>query len=67
MSWKLSGSLLKMSKTNEFNISDYESLYFLNRLCVPNTSGLKRDIFHEAHNNIYTMHLGGNEMYNDLK
>ncbi|KAI5649734.1 hypothetical protein M9H77_35739 [Catharanthus roseus] len=43
------------------------SLYFRNRLCVPNDTELKRKILEEAHRSKYSMHPGENKMYKDLK
>ena len=42
-------------------------LYFQNRLCVPYDKELKQKLLFEAHNTIFTMHPGGNKMYQDLK
>ena len=38
-----------------------------NRLCVLDDKELKKKLLFEAHNTIFTMHLGGNKMYQDLK
>ena len=43
------------------------SLYFQNRLCVPDDKELKKKLLYEAHNTLFTMHPGGNKMYQDLK
>ena len=43
------------------------SLYFQNRLCVPDNKELKQKLLYEAHNTVFTMHPGGNKMYQDLK
>ena len=43
------------------------SLFFQNRLCVPDDKELKKKLLSEAHNTIFTMHPGGNKMYQDLK
>ena len=43
------------------------SLYFQHRLCVPNDKELKKKLLFEAHNTVFTMHPGGNKMYQDLK
>jgi hypothetical protein len=34
---------------------------------VPNVKELKAKILHEAHESAYSIHLGGNKMYHDLK
>ena len=43
------------------------SLYFQNRLCVPDDKELKKKLLYEAHKTVFTMHPGGNKMYQDLK
>ena len=51
----------------KFLEKEVESLYFQNRLCVPYDKELKKKLLSEAHNTVFTMHLGGNKMYQDLK
>ena len=53
-------------KTN-FLVKETGSLYFKNRLCVPDEKELKKKLLFEAHNTVFTMHRGGNKMYQDLK
>ena len=43
------------------------SVYFQNRLCVPDDKELKQKLLSEAHTTVFTMHPGGNKMYQDLK
>ena len=52
---------------SEFSLKEAGSLYFQNRLCVPDNKELKKKLLFEAHNTIFTMHPGGNKMYQDLK
>ena len=54
------------NKTN-FSIKEDGSLYFRNRLCVTTDNELKKKLLYEAHNTVFTMHSGGNKMYQDLK
>jgi hypothetical protein len=42
-------------------------LWFENRLVVPKNEDLKRKILDEAHLSIFSMHLGSNKMYHNLK
>jgi hypothetical protein len=42
-------------------------LWYKGRICVPNIKELKDKILHEAHESAYSIHLGGNKMYHDLK
>ena len=51
----------------DFSVKEYGSLYFQNRLCVPTDNELKKKLLYEAHNTIFTMHPGGNTMYQNLK
>ena len=37
------------------------------RLCVTNDMDLIKNILYESHNIVYTMHPGGNKMYQDMK
>ena len=46
-----------------FSVKRDGSLYFRDRLCVPDDSKLKKELLHEAHNSMFTMHPGGNKMY----
>ena len=50
-----------------FSVKEEGSLYFQNRLCVPNDKELKKKLLFKAHNTIFTMHPRGNKMYQDLK
>ena len=51
----------------DFSVKEDGSLYFQNRLCVPNDKELNKKLLFEAHNTVFTMHPGGNKMYHDLK
>ena len=51
----------------KFSEKEAGSLYFQNRLCVPDDKELKKKLLFEAHNTVFTMHPGGNKMYQDLK
>jgi hypothetical protein len=42
-------------------------LWYKGRICVPNIKELKDKILREAHESVYSIHLGGNKMYHDLK
>ena len=53
-------------KTNYFIKGDGD-LYYKSRLCEPNVQELKTKLKNESHNTVFTMHLGGNNMYQDLK
>ena len=51
----------------EFSVKEVGSLYFQNKICVPDDKELKKKLLFEAHNTVFTMHPGGNKMYQDLK
>ena len=51
----------------EFLEEEARSLYFQNRLCVPDDKGLKKKLLFEAHSTVFTMHPEGNKMYQNLK
>jgi hypothetical protein len=51
----------------DFSEDDEGVLWCMGRICVPNIKELKDKIFHEAHESTYSIHLGGNKMYHDLK
>jgi hypothetical protein len=42
-------------------------LWYKGRICVPNIKEIKNLILREAHDSAYSIHLGGNKMYQDLK
>jgi hypothetical protein len=46
---------------------DQGVLWYKGRICVPNVKELKDKILRETHGSAYSIHLGGNKMYHDLK
>ena len=59
--------LIKDGVEGEFLIKDYGSLCFIDRLCASANSELKKELLHEAHNSVFTMHPGRHKMYQELK
>ena len=55
--------MIKDGVQSEFSVKKDGSLYFRDRLCVLADSELRKELLHEAHNSVFTMHLGGNKMY----
>ena len=53
-------------KTN-YAINESGGLLYKSRLCVPNDMDLRKKILYESHNTVFTMHPGGNKMYQDMK
>ena len=54
------------NKTN-YAIAESVGLLYKNRLCVPNDMNLRKKILYESYNTVFTMHPGGNKMYQDMK
>jgi hypothetical protein len=50
-----------------FKEDDQGVLWYKGRIYVPNIKKLKDNILREAHNSGYSIHPGGNKMYQDLK
>ncbi|WVZ81092.1 hypothetical protein U9M48_028511 [Paspalum notatum var. saurae] len=50
-----------------FKLDEEGVLWFKNRLVVPKDMELRKKILDEAHTSMFTMHLGNNKMYQDLK
>ena len=59
--------LVRANDKIDFSVREYGILYFQNRLCVPADNELKRELLHETHNSVFTMHPESNKMYQDLK
>ena len=59
--------MVRKGDKTDFSVKEAGSLYFQNRLCVSNDKEQKQKLLYEAHNTVYTMHPGGNKMYQDLK
>ena len=57
----------RVGKGTKFQLSEDGTLYFRNRLCVPNDAQLKKEILMEAHQTAYSIHLDSTKMYHDLK
>jgi hypothetical protein len=58
---------IKEDKSPGFLEDDQGMLWYKGRICVPNVKELKDKILHEIHESTYSIHLGGNKMYHDLK
>ncbi|WVZ58149.1 hypothetical protein U9M48_008451 [Paspalum notatum var. saurae] len=58
---------IKDKKKACFKLDEEGILWFKNRLVVPKDMELRKKILDEAHNSMFTMHLGSNKMYQDLK
>jgi hypothetical protein len=58
---------IKEEKLPSFSEDDQGVLLYKGRIYVPNVKELKDKIFREAHESAYSIHLGENKMYHDLK
>ncbi|KAL0386066.1 UNVERIFIED_CONTAM: hypothetical protein Sradi_3000900 [Sesamum radiatum] len=59
--------LVGKRSNSDFTIDPDGILRFRDRLCVPGNQSIKDEILKEAHHSHYTLHPGGNKMYQDLK
>jgi hypothetical protein len=58
---------IKEEKSPDFLEDGEGVLWYKGRICVPSVKELKDKILREAHESAYSIHLGGNKMYHDLK
>jgi hypothetical protein len=58
---------IEEGRPSEFHLGDFNSLWFHDRICVPNIPEIKELILKEAHETPYSIHLGSTKMYMDLK
>jgi hypothetical protein len=58
---------VRKEKGSCFRIDEADVLWFKNRLVVPKVPELRRLILDEAHLTRFSIHLGSNKMYHDLK
>ncbi len=54
-------------KETEYEMKKDGCLYYKGRVCVPDDGELKKNILKEAHNSVYSMHLGSTKMCHDFK
>ena len=58
---------MKRSAARGFSLDQEGTLWYENRLCVPNEPDLKNKIMKEAHDTPLSINPGGTKMYEDLK
>ena len=58
---------IRDGKETEFGVKEDRSLYYKDKVCVPNDCELKKSILDEAHNGSFSIHPGSTKMYQDLK
>ncbi|WVZ80451.1 hypothetical protein U9M48_027924 [Paspalum notatum var. saurae] len=59
--------LLKLGKAPHFRKDEQGTLWYKNRICVPNVDSIRKLILSEAHDTAYSIHPGSTKMYYDLK
>jgi hypothetical protein len=58
---------MKQGEALDFTEDEQETVWFKDRLCVPETRNLRETILREAHDSAYSIHPGSTKMYQDLK
>jgi hypothetical protein len=59
--------LIGLGKVPDFTKDKQGTVWFRNRICVPEIDHLCETILREAHDSAYSIHLGSTKMYQDLK
>ena len=59
--------LVSTGDKTDYAIDESGGLLYKSRLCVSNVMDLRKNILYESHNIVFTMHPGGNKMYQDMK
>jgi hypothetical protein len=59
--------LIKLGKVPDFREDEQGTMWFKNRICVPEIKELRETILKEAHDSAYSIHPGSTKMYQDLK
>ena len=59
--------LVRNGDKTDYFIDENGGLFYKSRLCVSNDMELKKKLMYESHNTVFTLHPGGNKMYQDLK
>jgi hypothetical protein len=59
--------LMAEAKGPDFTKDEQGTIWFKNRICVPEIDSLRETILKEAHESAYSIHPGSTKMYQDLK
>jgi hypothetical protein len=59
--------LIELEKIPEFREDEQGTIWFKNRICVPEIKHLRESILKEAHDSAFSIHPGSTKMYQDLK
>ncbi|WVZ63933.1 LOW QUALITY PROTEIN: hypothetical protein U9M48_013523 [Paspalum notatum var. saurae] len=58
---------IKVGKALHFREDEQSTVWYKNRICVPDVDSIKKLILSEAHDTAYSIHSGSTKMYHDLK
>ncbi|WVZ58178.1 hypothetical protein U9M48_008473 [Paspalum notatum var. saurae] len=58
---------IKVGKAPHFLEDEQGTVWYKNRICVPDVDSIKKLILSEAHDTAYSIHPGSTKMYHDLK
>ncbi|WVZ52833.1 hypothetical protein U9M48_003853 [Paspalum notatum var. saurae] len=58
---------IKLGKAPHFREDEQVTVWYKNRICVPDVDSIKKLILSEAHDTTYSIHPGSTKMYHDLK
>ncbi|WVZ75902.1 hypothetical protein U9M48_023921 [Paspalum notatum var. saurae] len=58
---------VKKGEAPDFKEDEQATLWYKNRICVPNVDNIRKLILSEAHDTAYSIHPGSTKMYYDLK
>ncbi|WVZ93973.1 hypothetical protein U9M48_039919 [Paspalum notatum var. saurae] len=58
---------IKAGKASHFREDEQGTVWYKNRICVPDVDSIKKLILSEAHDTAYSIHPGSTKMYHDLK
>jgi hypothetical protein len=58
---------MEKGKASDFTEDDQGTIWFRNKICVPDVGDLRKTILREAHDSAYSIHPGSTKMYQDLK
>jgi hypothetical protein len=59
--------LITEGRVSEFTEDEQGTVWFKDRMCVPDIESLRETILKEAHDSDYSIHPGSTKMYQDLK
>ncbi|WVZ75872.1 hypothetical protein U9M48_023894, partial [Paspalum notatum var. saurae] len=58
---------IKLGKAPHFHEDKQGTVWYKNRICMPDVDSIKKLILSEAHDTAYSIHPGSTKMYHDLK